>query len=277
MGIPAKEDLQLPRTRASLADRSVHYSNLHKIAPRRDPQGIVLRVYVALTSWYWFSIVRYTIASVDYYMVVLYIIYVPRINEIAHVFQGLARSGRGAGIRRGEWPVRLVESSDIQDDGWLDLRGLREIDLVRSRWTQRYLIRPFDILITARTGSVQSALVPPQVSMTVAGVTLLVIQPKEPESGMGHYLWYFLTSVYGRSQLVKRLTVNATITTLPASAVGEIEVPMPSPGEFGQVVRLVEASEEAYISAVQAARLRRDTVRDSVIQKFIAHGTSQWV
>ena len=198
-------------------------------------------------------------------------------NEIAYVFQGLARSGRGAGIRHGEWAVRLVESGDIQEDGWLNIRNLRDIDLVRSRRTERHLLRPFDILITARAGSVQLALAPPQVSLTVAGVTLLVIQAKEPESGMGHYLWYFLTSAFGRNQLVKRLKVNATITSLSASAVGEVEVPMPPPRQLGQVVRLVEASEEAYASAVQAARLRRETVRDSVIQQLIAHGTGQRV
>ena len=201
----------------------------------------------------------------------------PYINEIAYVFQGLARSGRGAGIRHGEWAVRLVESGDIHEDGWLNIRNLRGIDLVRSRRTERHLLRPFDVLITARAGSVQLALVPPQVSLTVAGVTLLVIQAKEPESGMGHYLWYFLTSAFGRSQLVKRLTVNATITSLSASAVGEVDVPMPSPRELDQVARLVEASEEAYASAVQAARLRRETVRDSVIQQLIAQGTGQRV
>ena len=170
-----------------------------------------------------------------------------------------------------------MESGDIHEDGWLNIRNLRGIDLVRSRRTERHLLRPFDVLITARAGSVQLALVPPQVSLTVAGVTLLVIQAKEPESGMGHYLWYFLTSAFGRSQLVKRLTVNATITSLSASAVGEVEVPMPSPRELDQVARLVEASEEAYASAVQAARLRRETVRDSVIQQLISQGTGQRV
>ena len=130
-------------------------------------------------------------------------------------------------------------------------------------------------LITARTGSVQLALVPPEVSRTVAGVTLLVVRPREPESGMGHYLWYFLTSAYGRSQLVKRLTVNRTITTLSASAVAEVEVPVPSPRQLDRVVRLVEASEEAYASAVEAAVVRRETVRDSVIRQLIAQGTDQ--
>ena len=175
-------------------------------------------------------------------------------------------------MRRGQWLLRLTESSDIQKDGWLNLEGLREISLVRSRSTERHLLRPFDVLITARAGSVQLALVPPEVSLTVAGVTLLVVRPREPESGMGHYLWYFLTSAYGRSQLVKRLTVNRTITTLSASALAEVGVPLPSPRQLDHVVRLVETSEEAYVSAVKAARLRRETIRDSLIQEIVTEG-----
>ena len=88
---------------------------------------------------------------------------------------------------------------------------------------------------------------------------------------MGHYLWYFLTSAYGRSQLIRRLTVNSTITTLSPSAVAEIDVPMPVQRRLDQVVRLVEASEEAYASAVRAARFRRETVRNAVIQEIIAN------
>ena len=178
-------------------------------------------------------------------------------------------------MRRGQWSLRLAESGDIQDDGWLNLEGLRKIELVQSSRTERYLLRPFDVLITARTGSVQLALVPPQVSRTVAGVTLLVVRAREPESGIGHYLWYFLTSVYGRSQLVKRLTVNATITTLTSSALAEVEVPPPSPRQLDLVVRLVEESEAAYASAVKAAKLRRETIRDSVIQEIVAESADQ--
>ena len=195
--------------------------------------------------------------------------------SIAEVWQGLARSGRGAGRWTGQWSLRLVESGDIQFDDWLNPEGLREIEVPQNRRMERHLLRPFDVLITARTGSVQAALAPPEVSRTVAGVTLLVVRAREPESGLGHYLWYFLTSTFGRSQLVKRLTVNRTITTLSASAVAEVEVPVPSPRQLDRVVRLVEASEEAYASAVEAAVIRRETVRDSVIGKFIAQGTDQ--
>ena len=107
-----------------------------------------------------------------------------RIVELANVSQGLARSGRAAGARAGDWNVRIAESGDVRD-GWLKLDRLKEIGVLHNTRTERHLLRPFDVLVTARAGSVQSALVPPAVSRTVASVTLLVVRPKEPESGMG--------------------------------------------------------------------------------------------
>ena len=134
--------------------------------------------------------------------------------------------------------------------------------------TERHLLHPFDVLVTARSGSVQVALVPPSVSRTVAGITLLVIRPKAPESGMGHWLWYFLTSAYGREQLAKRVTVASTLRSLSAKSLSEIEVPVPLARELDVVARLVEASEASYTESVEAARLRRETLRDSVVHEI---------
>ena len=192
------------------------------------------------------------------------------LSEIASSFQGLALAGRGAGVWWGDWYVRLVESGDIQDDGWLGLDDLRQVELVRSRRTVRHLLQPYDILVTARAGSVGLAMVPPEVAVTVAGVTTLVVRAHSPEAGMGHYLWYYLTSTFGRRELVKRLTVNATITSLSSRAISEVPVPLPSPHQVGRLASLVEASEEAYTAAVRAATLRRETVRDSVIREILS-------
>ena len=188
--------------------------------------------------------------------------------HLAVVYQGLARAGRGAGARSGEWMLRIVESGDVRDDGWLDLHGLREVGLVRRVRTERHLLRPYDVLVTARAGAVQVVLVPPDVSRTVAGVTMLVVRPKQPETGMGHWLWYFLASAHGRAQLAKRITVTTTLKSLSARNLGEVEVSMPSTRDLDTVARLVEASEAAYTSAVEAARLRRDVLRDSLIKEI---------
>ncbi len=191
---------------------------------------------------------------------------VQRIVDVADVFQGLGRAGRGAGSRRGDWKLRIVESGDLREDGWLDSHDFREVGVIRSVRTERHLLRPFDVLVTARAGSVQAALVPPGVSRTVAGITILVVRARQAESGMGHWLWYLLTSSHGRTQLARRLTVSTTVTTLSARSLGEIEVPVPHGRELDRITRLVEASEEAYFSTLEAARLRRETLRDSVIQ-----------
>ncbi len=173
-------------------------------------------------------------------------------------------------MRWGDWYVRLVESGDIQGDGWLDLDDLRQVELVRSRRTVKHLLQPYDILVTARAGSVQLGLVPSSVEKTVAGVTLLVVRAHSPETGMGHYLWYYLTSTFGRRQLDKRLTVNATITSLSARAISEVDLPLPTQQQLERFAGLVEASEEAYTSAVQVARLRRETMRDSIIGEIVS-------
>ena len=190
------------------------------------------------------------------------------ISRLAEITQGLARVGRGAGARPGDWHLGMVESGDIREDGWLDLTGLREVGVVRSVRTERHLLRPYDVLVTARAGLIQVALVPPYVSRTVAGITLLVVRPKDPETGMGHWLWYFLSSTHGKSQIAKRQTVNATVTSLSAANFSEIKVPLPSPQKLDHIARLVEASEAAYEMAVEAARLRRSVLRDAIISNI---------
>lgn len=192
-----------------------------------------------------------------------------RMAEAADVYLGLGRSGRGAGARPGEWGLRMVESSDLPEGGgWLDLSGLREIEVDHNVRTERHLLQPFDVLVAARAELPRAALVPPGVSRTVAGVTLLVVRPKHPDSGLGHWLWWFLSSTHGRAQLARRLTVSSTITSLSANSLREIEVPVPSARELHQAAELVEASEAAYEAAVEAARLRREALRDSLIHEI---------
>ena len=87
---------------------------------------------------------------------------------------------------------------------------------------------------------------------------------------MAHYLWYYLTSSDERRQLVKRLTVNATITSLSAGAIADVEVPLPSPRQLAQIANLVEAPEEAYTAAINVAKLRGEMVRDSVISEIVS-------
>ena len=161
--------------------------------------------------------------------------------------------------------LQMVESSDLRGAGWVDLDGLKKIEVHHGAPIERHLLRPYDVLVTARAGYVQASLVPPGVSRTVANVTLLVVRPHTPDWGMGHYIWYFLTSSWGQAQLKRRLTVSATVTSLSARNLAEVNLTIPSPRNLERIASLVEASEDAYAATMEAVQLRRDAVRDAII------------
>ena len=189
--------------------------------------------------------------------------------EVARISQGLSLSGRGAGAHSGDWELQMVESGDVEDDGWLSLAGLKEITIARNARTERHLLRPYDVLLTARTGSSHAVLAPPEVSRTVAGVTLLVVRPRGAEWGMGHWLWYYLTSTEGRSQLAKQSAMSTSARFLSAKAIGSTVVPVPTARELNLVAGLVEASEKAYATGLEAVRERRETIRDAIVHHVL--------
>ena len=188
--------------------------------------------------------------------------------SIADVYQGLARARPEPSPYSQTWAVTMVESGDIRDDGWLETDRLREVGIASRLLLDRHVLRPYDVIITARTGIIKVALVPPDVTHTVAGITMLVVRPREPGQGMGHWIWFYLTSGQGRDQLERRMTINSTTTSLSARSVAEIEIPVPSRRELDGIARLVEASEDAYTEAMNAARIRREMVRDSLIENI---------
>lgn len=167
--------------------------------------------------------------------------------------------------------LRIVESKDVSDDR-IEFDGLREIGVVQNTRTERHLLRPFDVLITARSESSQAALVPAAVSRTVAGVTLLVVRPRRPETGMGQFIWFYLTSAFGRAQLARKARPGATFTSLSARDLGEMVIPTPPARILDRVAALVESSEAAYAAAVDAARLRRETLRDALVREICHSG-----
>lgn len=191
------------------------------------------------------------------------------LKEVASIAQGMTTSGRGAGAREGDWTLNVIESSDIELDT-VRVEGLRTIDVEQNSWTEKHLLRPNDVLVTARSQSVKVGLVPPQLSRTVAGSTLLVVRPASPETGMGHFLWYYLTSTHGRAAVEGRVVAGATIPTLSRAALGELDVPVPATRELDILARFIEASEQAYHASIRAAHTGRWVLRDAIIGKLAA-------
>jgi hypothetical protein len=160
----------------------------------------------------------------------------------------------------------VVSGGCIQDDT-LDLLAAEEIEVPQNVSTEKHLLKPHDVLVTARSTVVKAALVPPSVSRTVANANLLVVRPNVPEAGL--YLWYFFTSTHGRQLLESNMVAGASLSSLPASALTAMEVPWPSEAELLRLADMIEVSEHAYTTAKEAIEIRRNVIRDGVVNDII--------
>ena len=190
------------------------------------------------------------------------------LSGIATVSQGLVTSGQGAGARSGGWVVQEVSLRNIEADR-IDLASLGTIAIEFNRRTERHLLQPYDVLVTARSTVVKAALVPPALTPAVANSTLSVVRPQEPELGV--FLWWFFTSRYGRTQLQARM-VGSTVMLLRASALLDVEVPVPPMRDLHRIADLIETSERAYEAAIRVAEIRHETLRDYFIEDLLGHG-----
>lgn len=191
------------------------------------------------------------------------------LGDLANVAPGMGAIGRSPAARPGPWELSVVESADIESDRIVtSSQDLRTIQVLQSSWTERQLLRPFDILVTARSRKVKAALVPAHTTRTVAAATLLVVRVAEPSSGLAHYLWYFLTSARGRALVEGQVRQGVTIPTLSASALAAIPLPLPDAAMLRGFPRLVDAAVAAHDAALEAARIRHDTIRDAIVEKI---------
>lgn len=190
------------------------------------------------------------------------------LSQLAAVAQGLVTSGQGAGARPGDWVVQEVSLRNIEGDR-IDQASLSTIALAFNRRTEKHLLRPYDVLVTARSTVVKAALVPPALTRAVANSTLSVVRPREPELGL--FLWWFFTSRYGRAQLQARM-VGSTVMLLRAGALEDIAVPLPERHHLHRLAELIETSEQAYAAAIRAAEIRHETLRDHLIEDLVRSG-----
>jgi hypothetical protein len=192
---------------------------------------------------------------------------VVRLGDVAMISQGLSTSGRGAGARPGSWQLGLISGKDIEDDR-VRVQAIEFINVDQNLRTEKHLLRPYDVLVTAKSTKVKVALVPPSASRMVANSTLLVVRSDNPD--LGSYLWWFLSSRHGRARLESMMVPSATLWSLSAGTLAELEVPMPELPRLFLIAQLVEASEQAYAAATEAAAIRRDSIRDHIISHLLA-------
>lgn len=160
--------------------------------------------------------------------------------------------------------LSLVESRNLRG-GRVDLEGLRRVGVVPNAWTERHLLRPFDVLVTARAESVRVALTPPGVSRTAAGATVLVVRARDPGAGLAHWLRLYLGSRVGRARILRRMTAGAATPLLTAAGLGEVETPVPSARSLRTIPALVDSLE-----AAREAEARASLCREALVDALVA-------
>lgn len=187
-----------------------------------------------------------------------------RLGDIATVSQGLGMSGRAAGAHAGDWHVNVVSVGDIQDDR-LSPEDAQPVAIQQNANTERHLLLPDDVVLTARSSAFKAALVPASIVRTMADASLNIVRAREP--GVGPYLWWFVTSSSGRRRM-QDLMSGATVLALSAAAVADVRVPLPEGRELYRIADIVEASERAYAAGLEATQLRRSVFRDALLERF---------
>jgi hypothetical protein len=125
------------------------------------------------------------------------------------------------------------------------------------------LLRPYDLLVTARSTIAKAALVPPSLPPAVANSTLAVVRPTDPD--LSSWLWWFLTSRRGRTELESRM-VGSTVLLLRSGALEDVDVPVPSQERARRLAALIETSERARSTALAALHLRHESLRDAIVE-----------
>jgi restriction endonuclease S subunit len=182
----------------------------------------------------------------------------------------MARSGRAAGARRGDVPVRLVSGLNIRDDR-LFVNDLEEINVDHTVLTRKHLLEPYDVVLSGKSTALKAAYVPPGIGRAVANSTMVVLQPLDADIGL--YLWWLITSRRGRELFESVIERGATLWSLPPQAVAGLKIPVPPAAELRLLARLIEESERAYWASRDAADLRRTALRDHITSRLL-NGTS---
>ena len=120
----------------------------------------------------------------------------------------------------------------------------------------RYLLRPDDVLLTARGTVMKVALV--RGEGLIANNTLMVIRPA-PAAG-GEFLYAALVSIPLQQALARLSRGSTAISAWRVQDVAALDIPYPPSAVREQLAALVQAEARHYLLAAQAAEARRSAM-----------------
>jgi len=179
-----------------------------------------------------------------------------QLGEIADVYVGLPTMQsdiRGAGRSVKVLTVRALTGNGINPEELIqaDLEKLRS----QGREIDRYRASAGEVLVSARSTSLKTAIVPRELDGVIINATLIgvrchsVLDPR--------LLLAYLRHPEGQAAL-SSVTQSATSQmNITVSALQTMSVPVPPIEVQQQLAQILDASDEAYHASLQAAETRR--------------------
>ena len=195
------------------------------------------------------------------------------IGRLASVFPGIPTFGRTV-VGRGGVRLRAVSVKDIGPAG-IDVRALEEIAVPHVSDVDRYLVRPGDVLLSARGTVLKVAIVPEALAGAVATATLAVIRPVL-ERILPEVLAAYLRSPAGQAELRARARSATGQIALTARDIRAMKVPVPPMEDQRRIAALVRALGAYETAAGEALRARREITAQFTARLMAAQQENAW-
>ena len=186
-----------------------------------------------------------------------------QLGDIAQIYVGLPTKGADStqvGRSGNVLTVRSLTGTDI------DPAALSVVHFNRYN-VAKYQAAPGDVLISARSTSLKTAIVPENLAGKVVNATLLgvrclpILEPR--------LLVAWLNQPEGRTAL-EDVSQSATLQmNITVAGLSRLEIPVPPMHEQKRLVELLESADEAYAAATQAAESRRQLVQQVVVSQLL--------
>ena len=186
-----------------------------------------------------------------------------QLGGVAHIYIGLptkASDTQKVGRSGNVLTVRSLTGTDI------DANELETVSF-SDRDVEKYRAAAGDVLLSARSTSLKTAIVPKELDGIVVNATLLGVRclsALEPR-----LLVAWLNHPEGRAALESVAQSGTAQMNITVAGLSKLEVPVPPPDVQKWMVKLLEAADEAYAAAIKAAGDRRRLAGHIVIAQLM--------
>lgn len=192
------------------------------------------------------------------------------LGEIAEIFVGLARHGKGLSSNENHPTHKLIGLKALQAHG-LDFEAIENVHIDPEFDYSYYQIAAHDLLLACRATEMRIVLAPREVAGMLIDANVMAIRcgPRLAPQVLAAYLRH---PVAGRTALEQVSQSTTAQKNLTVKAMKRLALPLPLRHEQEQLVQLLETAELQYQLALQAAE-KRMLVAQQVVLNVLYRGS----